>query len=199
MCLDLDSRARVHVNADVSFEAVKQGEIKDSVLGFNHIFTSANLGQYRKDSSNKTRMRWTPAHCEFLQRQYNIGVVTPAQRQPLSVVYESMRTVRMKDTGRFVFNRREDNTAGHVMDVGRMKQNFSQRKAQQGRNFIHPREAYWRACSVIELRQRVGGNTTGKKKYALAKIMAERDKADAVGGVYIVGFVGSAYIETPDL
>ena len=80
-----------------------------------------------------------------------------------------------------------------------MKQNFSQRKAQQGRNFIHPREAYWRACSVIELRRRVGGNTTGKKKYALAKIMAERDKADAVGGVYIVGFVGSAYIETPDL
>ena len=199
MCLDLDSRTRVHTNANVSFEAVPQDQIKDSVPGFNHIFTSTNVGQYRKDISNKTRMKWTSAHCEFLQKQYNIGVVTPSQRQPLSVVYEAMRTVRMKDTGRFVFNRREGNTAGHVMDVGRMKQYFSQRKAQQGRNFIHPREAYWRACSAIELRRHVGGDTTGKKKRVLAKIMAERDKAKAVGGVYIVGFVDGAYIETPDL
>ena len=200
-CLDLESRARVHVNAGQTFQAVPKDQIHNSVPGFDHIFTSNELGQYRKDNINiaKTRVKYTPAQSEYLQRQYNIGVETPEQRQPLSVVQEAMRTVRVKDSGRFVFNRREHNPHGHVLDVGRMKIRFSQCKKSQGKNYIHPREAFWRAYSVGELRRRVGGDTTNIKKAALAKTMAERDKANVTGGKYIVGFVDGSYIGTPEM
>jgi len=103
--------------------------------------------------------------------------------------------MRMRDTGRSVFNRRTLNPHGPVLDMQRMKSWFSATKAKQGKNYIHPREAYWRACKIAELHERVVGNTVGIKKKVLASRMAESDKRAG----YIVGLLEQGYVDPPPL
>ena len=101
-----------------------------------------------------------------------------------------------KSTGRILFNRRQDNIHGIVVDVVRIKQRFSGIKKDQDTTPIHPREAYWRVHSLSKLKEHVGPMEdlpTGKgAKFKLARIMAERDKRNN----YPEGFKEGGYVET---
>ena len=192
-CVNLGSRNRVNVNANKSFAPVTVGAIKPSLPGYNTIFSNTTLGQYRKKAFEKLKNKNKPSQLEYLQRQYNIGVNDKTKRQPLSEVCKQMGEVRIHGTGCKVFNRREENEHGIVMEVTRMKQWFSQTKAKQGTTPITPRLAYWKAIKIARLREYVGGNTDSITKLALAKTMVDRE----VTGNTVVGFVNGVYYVTP--
>ena len=198
-CIGAKSNYRGYLNSDKSFKPVEEAELKPSIPGYDTIKTNNNLGQYRKNIFSSNRLKYSPAQSEFLQRQFNIGVAHPEQRESLKAVYEKMSKERIKSTGRILFNRRQDNIHGIVVDVVRIKQRFSGIKKDQGTTPIHPREAYWRVHSLSKLKEHVGPMEdlpAGKgAKFKLARIMAERDKRNN----YPEGFKDGGYVETPFL
>ena len=68
--------------------------------------------------------------------------------------------LRIADTGRLLFNRREGNIHGRVLSAAKIKSWFSQTKGKQGTQPIEPRLAFWLATKVDQLRLRVDGNQT---------------------------------------
>ena len=188
----LGSKVVAHNYTDGAFAPVSKDNIKDSVPGFNHIYASHSLGQFRKIKHRKRKIKMEPTCHEYLQTQYNAGVEDKKNRLPVGTVRANMAQLRLRSNNNYVFSRREGNIHGQLPSESQIKSWFSVRTQQQGRNVLEPRFAYWKAHPVARLRELVGGNNAAQHKNAhLATILTAREKTAGT----VVGIVDGIYLD----